>query len=807
MLTMILQMSGVTAIYILVTMLIWAKTRDRKLMGQQIAAIGIIYGICCVLSTHFGVNYVHMMLNVRDIGPLAAGMFFHPVAGIIAGLIGGIERYVAGTYFNVGSYTRIACSVSTCLAGFLAAFLHEVIFRRKKPSVIYAFFMGAVMEVFHMYVVLITHRDDMEMAFYVVQICAFPMIIFTGLGLGISSLLLKIGAKEWKGFLKRADKEDVPISHKFQLWLFAVTAVILAFTFVFSYLIQTQRSVQDGYDIIQGVTDDIQDTYNKIKITRGSMSQMMEENARQQARVIASMVDNAGGVSHIDNESLEKMRSIYNLVSVLVVNEKGKRELMVGRAPLYDELLEKVLRGDNYSLVIKPSDALIASAARCKDGMVQLLASASTMANAVNMAGLDAALSNFHVGNTGTFDIINTNGYVTNGTHQGTVLESSVLKETSNYLSGNYYQANLFGDPAICRKERLDEDCTVLVTLPLAELYASRDTQAYETMFADILLFAVIYVLTSLLVQQIVVRNLELVNESLNRITHGNLNEEVSVRNSTEFTSLSNDINQTVTVLKGYIHQAEKRIEEELILAKTIQASVLPKNFEFPRNDFELFASMDPAKEVGGDFYDFFFTDSNKLALVIADVSGKGIPAALFMMRGKTAIRSMAETGATPAEVLRKANSALCEGNDAEMFITAWLGILDLQTGRMECANAGHEYPVLMRNGGDFELLKDKHGMPLAVMEGISFKEYELQLQPGDRLFVYTDGIPEAIDEKVEQYGSERLVAALNSMKNEKMMDLLPGVRQNIREFVGNADQFDDITMLGITYFGKETER
>jgi serine phosphatase RsbU (regulator of sigma subunit) len=213
---------------------------------------------------------------------------------------------------------------------------------------------------------------------------------------------------------------------------------------------------------------------------------------------------------------------------------------------------------------------------------------------------------------------------------------------------------------------------------------------------------------------------------------------------------------------------------------------------------------MDPAKEVGGDFYDFFFVSQNRLAMVIADVSGKGIPAALFMMRAKTAIRGLAESGRDPAEILYRANNTLCEGNDAEMFVTVWLGIIDLSTGQMKCANAGHEYPVLMRAGGDYELLKDKHGLALAAMEGVKFKEYELQINPGDRLFVYTDGIPEAIDEKVEQYGAERLVRVLNAVKDASMQDVLPAVRRDIADFVGNADQFDDITMLGLVYYGAE---
>ena len=258
-------------------------------------------------------------------------------------------------------------------------------------------------------------------------------------------------------------------------------------------------------------------------------------------------------------------------------------------------------------------------------------------------------------------------------------------------------------------------------------------------------------------------------------------------------------------VLKSYIAAAEQRIAQELEFAKTIQDSALPKNFEFPGDRFEIYATMEPAKEVGGDFYDFFFVGQDKFCIVIADVSGKGIPAALFMMRGKTAIRTMAESGLSPAEVLEKANNTLCEGNDADMFITAWIGILDIRTGLMKCANAGHEYPMIKREGGDYELFKDKHSAAVAVMEGMKFKEYELQLNRGDTIFVYTDGLPEGINKDKVQFGTERTLEVLNKNKDVSMERLLPRVSRELHDFVGDEVQFDDETMVGFKFIGYDT--
>ena len=379
----------------------------------------------------------------------------------------------------------------------------------------------------------------------------------------------------------------------------------------------------------------------------------------------------------------------------------------------------------------------------------------------------------FMVGRDGTYDIIKDRKTVLKGAHEKMYLTAEDRKMIMEAPENEFFTESFYGISCLCRMEPLNEHISIMAMLPYSEIYAERDAQVYETVFEAILLFAAVYTLISELVQLIVVNNLGLVNASLAKITGGDLDEVVSVRESSEFTSLSDDINQTVTVLKGYITAAEKRIEQELEFARTIQDSALPKNFKFPREDFEIYAVMDPAKEVGGDFYDFFFVGPNRLALVIADVSGKGIPAALFMMRAKTGIRGLAESGREPADVLRRANDMLCEGNDAEMFVTVWLGILNLKTGEVKCANAGHEYPAVKRAGGSYELIKDKHGLALAAMEGMRYSEYSLQLNPGDRLFVYTDGVPEAINRETEQYGTDRMIRVLDRAGESTLKEAL----------------------------------
>ena len=282
-------------------------------------------------------------------------------------------------------------------------------------------------------------------------------------------------------------------------------------------------------------------------------------------------------------------------------------------------------------------------------------------------------------------------------------------------------------------------------------------------------------------------------------------------RTGDEIEILANTFGKLSDQMEEYLRHilamtAEKeRVGTELALATRIQADMLPNKFPaFPdRQEFHVFASMTPAKEVGGDFYDFFFVDDDRLALVIADVSGKGIPAAMFMMMAKNMIQNQAMAGHSPQEVLGTVNQLICENNKEEMFVTVWFGILDLASGILTAANAGHEYPVVKTPDGPFEVFKDKHGFVLGTMEGIRYKEYELHLEPGAKLFVYTDGLSEAQNSEEELFGRNRIVQALNSVKDEPPEGLLRAVTEAVTAFVGEAEQFDDLTMLCIEYRGK----
>lgn len=283
-----------------------------------------------------------------------------------------------------------------------------------------------------------------------------------------------------------------------------------------------------------------------------------------------------------------------------------------------------------------------------------------------------------------------------------------------------------------------------------------------------------------------------------------------AIRSENEVGVLTNDLSDMLSEITRYtkemlrLNTEKERISTELSLANQIQTSSLVNQFPaFPNHpEIDIYASTKPAKEVGGDFYDFFLVDDTHLGLVIGDVSGKGVPAAMIMMTAMILVKSNAALHLGPAETLSRVNDQLCEKNSEGMFVTIWFGILDMETGRIVAANAGHEYPALKRTDAPFELLHDNHRMPVGIMSGLRYEEYEITMTPGSKLFVYTDGVPEATDAQNQLFGIERMLAALNQDPADDPEKLLQNVRAGVNDFIKDAEQFDDLTMMCLAFTG-----
>lgn len=414
---------------------------------------------------------------------------------------------------------------------------------------------------------------------------------------------------------------------------------------------------------------------------------------------------------------------------------------------------------------------------------------------------------NRHVGSTGCVIIVDKNMSLVSGkeNYEGNVFNQS---EFSGALPVNTkFFTTVYNDKCYCMYD-IVEGYYIIAALPVEEANLSRNLAIYITVFMELVVFVGLFILIYFLIKTLVVKNIQKVNASLAEITGGNLDVTVDVRTNEEFSSLSDDINSTVVTLKRYIAEAAARIDKELEFAKSIQHSALPSIFPpYPnRKDFDIYALMNPAKEVGGDFYDFYFTETNELVLIVADVSGKGIPGAMFMMRAKTLIKSLASTGIGVDEILTQANDNLCTGNDAEMFVTAWICIINCLTGHAEFSNAGHNPPLLKKFNEKAFYLPMKPGFVLGGMEGIHYKKFEFNLNPSDLLFVYTDGVTESTNEQNELYGEDRLIKAFEQNASKDVKKICNSIQTDVDKFVDVAPQFDDITMLCFQYHGNQIE-
>ena len=361
------------------------------------------------------------------------------------------------------------------------------------------------------------------------------------------------------------------------------------------------------------------------------------------------------------------------------------------------------------------------------------------------------------------------------------------------------------GDEAAFLLAKRQGAYTVAIMEPESMVFRDRNAiMARETIVSIVLLILVSFIVDRLL-SLVVARRIDKTNEALRRITSGDLETRVAADGTREFRSLASGINVTVEALQGWIAEAEARMESELSAARAIQQSALPSTFPpFPDiHEFDLYATMNAAREVGGDFYDFFLLEgsgpgSGKLVFLIADVSGKGVPAALFMMRAKALIRRELQSGSALGDAVGKVNAELADGNDACMFVTMWVGVLDYETGFVEYVNAGHNPPLLWQAESGWRWLEERSGLPLGLIDGGSYNVFTLDCGAGDKVLLYTDGVTEAMNVDDELYGEERLEVVVNAAADERPEALVKEVRRDVASFAQGAEQSDDITILAL---------
>jgi serine phosphatase RsbU (regulator of sigma subunit)/uncharacterized membrane protein len=438
-------------------------------------------------------------------------------------------------------------------------------------------------------------------------------------------------------------------------------------------------------------------------------------------------------------------------------------------------------------------------------GIVQVAFSSSRYAEEAEAASVRNICNGYTIGRTG-YAFISREGVVVSASDPRWLDRNAAdAGWTASLLAreGNFFPAAINGENVFARYARFGE-YALFAVLPEAEAYADRNALAFWNSLMYFFLFSAVFVAISVLLNANVIRNIHRINASLALIAAGDLEKRIDVRTSHEFSLLSEGLNAMVSALRDLIAKEAVRVDRELGLARKIQSSTL--NTIFPpypqRTEFALYAAMHAAREVGGDFYDFFLIDDDHLACVIADVSDKGIPAALFMMRAKTQIKNGLLLARPLGETIAAVNDRLCESNTENMFVTVFVSVLHIPTGRARLVNAGHTPPVLCRSGAPFDWLRPAPNLALGVTTGLYYQESEVELHPGDRLFWYTDGVTEAMDARNRFFGQERLLETLRAHEDATLEELLTAVKSAIDLFAGEAPQFDDIAMLALEYRG-----
>ena len=783
----------------------YTPAKNLPYITKQII-IGVLFGCLSVFASGFGLDWLDTIVNVRDAAPLSAGLIFGAPAGIVSGFVGGIYRWFS-VYWGGGTYTRLACSLATILAGFMAAGLRKLMFDNKKPTWSYGICIAIVCEVIHMILIFITNMDNSSQAFEFVKGATWPMMLGNSIAVGVSIILVSLVSRE--GFFRKKTSEG--IANTFQRRLLACIVVAYLITSTFTLVLQNGMAQIETKEVFTVSINDVEETVREKSNLHllGIVEQVKEEYENNSTLSLSDLTEkyvikeiNVVGSDGIIINSTEPDSIGYDM------NCKEQSKEFVDKLKVQKSFVQEYSpRGKDESVWRKYAAANLEGG-----GFIQVGYDADQFHEMLNEFVIDVT-KNRHVGTSGFVAVLDENlcmviddDYA--GKHISTIGIEPPEEMTKGQTATSLYNADIVDSISDSSAEymyvfKFVEGYCLIAAMPVSEAMFMRDASMLTSIFMQVIIFATLFVFIYILIKRVIINNLKKVNDTLARITGGDLDVTVDVRSNKEFSSLSDDINSTVSTLKRYIAEAAARIDKELEYAKQIQLSALPTNF--PENEeFEIYAQMIAAKEVGGDFYDFYKLNDTTVAFLVADVSGKGIPAAMFMMTAKTIIKDLAESGTAVNDILTKANEKLCENNESGMFVTAWMGILDLTTGKMQFANAGHNPPLLKRANGEFEYLRTRAGFVLAGMEGVRYRLGELTLSPGDRLFLYTDGVTEATNTENILYGEDRLLSFMNQNATIEATAFLPALKANIDEFVGDAPQFDDITMLMFDYKPKQ---
>jgi len=609
----------------------------------------------------------------------------------------------------------------------------------------------------------------------------------------------------------------------FKKWLYICTLIAFVIISSVTFFLQSYHSKINAYELIELRIEDVKSQIEKSRERVLQIKELSDALILLKAKMLAKLIYYDSSI--ISSQSkLEQTRKFLKLDEIYILDKKGR---LIASSPRVfkgfdmknitpSQSFFDVLSNNNFQYVqeitrkgVNKIPFQYAAVSADNTRIIQVGVKVDRFQKLFDSADIKNITGEFRVGTSGDILVYRDKKLITppdniKGANEKTLeylisnIEKSKRKHSITIDKVNYF--------ALVEKW---EDYVFIGLLPKSEMFSQRNAILSYFVIISILILVIVYTILTILIKKEVIEGIYKINDSLKKITEGDLEEKVTVSNTPEFEDLSNGINMTVEALKNVVDSEARRILTELKLAKDIQMSSLPNIFPpFPDStEFDVYALMETAKEVGGDFYDFFFTDADHLAFLVADVSGKGIPAAMFMMTTKTLLHNLAHSGLPPEKVFNEANRRICTTNEKGLFVTVFFGLLKLSTGELHCVNAGHNPPLLMRNNGNYEYLRIPPCLVLGGMEGAKYKSYKISLKEGDRIILYTDGVTESMNSKDELYGEKRLVNFVNKdeIKKSEIEECLKLVKEDAKKFSGNVSQTDDMALLLLEYHGVDS--
>jgi len=775
-----------------------------KLFGNKLkihkylkyAILGVIFGGLSILFSIFGCKTnLGNTFSFANTAIIVGGSLFGGPIGLIAGIISGVENLI----FNQTIATKYAISIGLFSSGLLSLLLYYLTNENEKFRWYFILIGSGVLEVITLLSIFLTNINNLSLAYSIVNDIVLYSILINLLEVILCIIPILIINKKWYKI-----QRPLSIQSKVQITLGSTIVVGLLVVILASSLVLGNLSKESTKSTIAMSTSDI-----KINVDDDMQTDILANTKKAYQSLKMSVV-----TVLTPEEAKKEMTTVAaqtGFSNLTLANEDGS--IKCTSDSIFDTLtnvsdlkIGTLQRGSDVTQItgftyVEPKEANYKYVWKTysSSGPLYLLGEIDLVGyKKLIKSSFERGIASRHLGEDGFIFVLDENKQI---------ISSPVPLKQEEIDKCNFVMDDL-SITVIDNKEYYSYATDfygykIIGLMNKASTDVSKNTAIYIASFTATILFFIIYLLIYLFLKKQIINPLHNVNQSLHKISNGELEEKADENSSKELKYLSGHINTTVDSLKEYMGKETKLIQQELAFATDIQHSALPSTFPpFPsHHEFDIYASMSTAKEVGGDFYDFYLVDDNHLCILIADVSGKGVPAALFMMQSKTILKSYIESKIPLNEAFDLANKKICESNKANMFVTIWCGILDLKTGDMQFVNAGHNSP-LIKQKDEFVFLKSKRDLIFGAIDSINYNIQNVKLEKNAELFLYTDGINEAMSINNKLFGNDRMLECANNSKTNSSQEFCEKMMTSVKEFTKDAEQSDDITELHIKYFG-----